>query len=316
VTSSSLGEDLKKRDLSPVSCETAEDQPLPLSTAIVTIVGMGLMGGSLGKALVKVGACKEVRALVRREKAAEEIVAIGAAHSAGTDPERILEPADLVVLATPVRTIEHQVSEIHRFVKADSVITDMGSVKTGVVKAMDSLPMSIRAIGGHPMCGKETSGLAAAEPELFRNKVWVLTPSKNTDAGAMLLVQAMIKAVGARQIFMDAEAHDIVVSCVSHLPYVLAATLIGVAEDTAGERPEIWKLAAGGFRDTSRVASSDLTMMIDILAANRNNIVNMLGLASSRIGRIAQLMIDSNEDGLRDMLGQIRDRRIGMFQTG
>ena len=121
-------------------------------------------------ALVKAGACKEVRALVRREEAVEEVLARDAAHVAGTDARQLLEEADLVVLATPVRTIEAQVSELHSFLKSGAIITDMGSVKTGIVKAMDNLPPHIRALGGHPMCGKETSGLASADPALFREK--------------------------------------------------------------------------------------------------------------------------------------------------
>ncbi len=273
------------------------------------------MGGSLGKALVAGGACKEVRALVRREQAAEQAVAVGAAHRASTDPERILEPTDLVVLAAPVRTIERQVAELHRFMKPGATMTDMGSVKTGIVKVMDTLPDHLHAIGGHPMCGKEKSGLAEADPDLFRDKIWVLTPSKKTDSEALRPVEAMIELVGARKVILDARSHDIAVSCISHLPYLLAATLVGVAEDSARYRPELWKLAAGGFRDASRVAASDLTMMIDILAANRHNAVRMLKRAARRIERMIQLMNQKNEDDLRNMLSKVRERRLGMFQS-
>jgi prephenate dehydrogenase len=288
---------------------------VPLASAIVTIVGMGLMGGSLGMALVKAHACKEVRALVRREEAVEEILARGAAHVAGANARQLLEETDLLVLATPVRTIESQVSELHKFLKSGATITDVGSVKTGIVEAMDDLPIYIRALGGHPMCGKETSGLASADPALFRNRVWALTPSKRTDPGALSLVEAMIEATEARSMFMDAEIHDRAVSCVSHLPYVLATALMEVAKDTATDLPEIWELAADGFRDTSRIAASDLTMMIDILAANRENVLQMLHRASARIGRIVGLMTEKNDDGLRDVLSEIRDRRMRMFQS-
>jgi len=164
-----------------ISCETRKGRILPLSESIVTIVGMGLMGGSLGKALVRGGACREVRALVRRDQAAAQAVAVRAAHRAGTDPEHMLESADVAVLAAPVRTIERQVTELNRFMKPGAVVTDMGSVKTGIVKVMDTLPDHLHAVGGHPMCGKEESGLAAADPDLFQDRVWILTPSKKTD---------------------------------------------------------------------------------------------------------------------------------------
>ncbi len=276
---------------------------------------MGLMGGSLGKALVRGAECKEVRALVRREQAADQAVGVGAAHRAGIDPEGLLGSADLVVLASPVRTIERQVAELHRFMKPGAVMTDVGSVKTGIVKVMDALPDHLHAIGGHPMCGKERSGLAAADPDLFRDRVWVLTPSKKTNGEALRQVEAVIEFVGARKVILDARSHDIAVSCISHLPYLLAATLVGVAEDSAKHRPELWKLAAGGFRDASRVAASDLTMMIDILAANRHNTVRMLKRASRRIERMIQLMNQKNEDDLRNMLSKARERRMSMFQN-
>lgn len=288
---------------------------LPLSQAIVTVVGMGLMGGSLAKALVRGGACREVRALVRREQTAEEALKHGAAHLAGTDPEELLQPADLVVLATPVRTIQEQVKRLNRFMKPGAVMTDMGSVKAGIVKAMNGLPDHIGSVGGHPMCGKETSGLAAADPDLFQAKVWALTPSRKTDRETLLMVEALIESVGARKIVLDARSHDIAVSCISHLPYLLAATLVGVTEDTAKDRPEVWQLASSGFRDVSRIASSDLTMMIDILAANRHNAVRMLKRASRRIDRMIQLLTEKNENDLQTMLSRVRERRASMFQN-
>jgi prephenate dehydrogenase len=288
---------------------------VPLASSIVTIVGMGLMGGSLGMALVKNNACKEVRALVRRNDAIENILARDAAHIAGTDEQQLLENTDLLVLATPVLTIEAQVSELHRFLKTGAIITDMGSVKKGIVEAMDDLPPYLNAVGGHPMCGKETSGITSADPMLFRERVWVLTPSRRTDPKALSLVEAMIELTGARRMIMDAESHDAAVSCISHLPYILAMTLMEVAENAAVDRPEIWELAASGFRDTSRLAGSDLTMMIDILASNRTNVVRMMNLASTRLNKMIELISDGKDEPLLDVLSKIRDRRMGMFRN-
>ncbi len=292
-----------------------KDKLVPLASSIVTIAGMGLMGGSLGMALVKNNVCKEVRALVRRDDAIKNILARDAAHVAGTDAQQLLENTDLLVLATPVLTIEAQVSELYRFLKTGATITDMGSVKKGIVKAMDDLPPHLNAVGGHPMCGKETSGITSADPMLFHERVWVLTPSKRTDPKAMSLVEAMIEATGARRIIMGADSHDAAVSCISHLPYILAMTLMEVAENAAVDRPEIWELAANGFRDTSRLAGSDLTMMIDILASNRTNVVRMMNLASTRLNKMIELISDGEDGPLLDVLSKIRDRRMGMFQN-
>ena len=136
------------------------------------------------------------------------------------------------------------------------------------------------------MCGKETSGLASADPMLFRERVWVLTPSRRTDPEALSLVEAMIEAAGARRMIMDAENHDTAVSCISHLPYVLAMTLMEVAEDAAIDRPEIWELAADGFRDTSRIAairSDDDGRHTG--GQPGTNVVQMMNLASTRLDR-------------------------------
>jgi prephenate dehydrogenase len=284
-----------------------------LPDARIAIVGMGLMGGSLGKALVGAEACRQVKGLVRREAAAKEAVAAGAAHLAGTDPQQLLGDADLVVFATPVRTIEGQISSLVPYLKSGAVITDMGSVKQNIMQAMEQLPSHIEAVGGHPMCGKETPGLQASDPDLFRGKVWVLVRSKRTNPLALGLVEDLVRTVDAQPLFMAADDHDLTAACVSHLPYLLAATLVAVAEETAHERPEVWKLASSGFRDTSRVAGGDLTMMMDILSANRDSVLQMLEKAQRIIKGFAQSMASQDAAGLRKALSDIHDRRASMF---
>jgi prephenate dehydrogenase len=284
-----------------------------LPDARITIVGLGLMGGSLGKALVRAAACRQVNGLVRREAAAKEAVAVGAAHIAGTDPQLLLGEADLVVLATPARTIEEQISTLFPFMKTGAVITDMGSVKRNIMTAMEQLPSHIEAVGGHPMCGKETPGLQASDPDLFRGKVWVLVRATQTNPPALGLVEELVRTVGAQPLFMAADDHDLTAACVSHLPYLLAATLVAVAEETARERPEVWTLASSGFRDTSRVAGGDLTMMMDILAANRDSVLQMLEKAQRIIKGFTRSMAGQDESGLHKALSDIHDRRASMF---
>lgn len=284
-----------------------------LSDATITIVGLGLMGGSLGKALVNGGACRQVRGLVRRQAAAQLAVAAGAVHLAGTDPQRLLGEADLVVFATPVRTIEQQITTLHPFMKTGAIITDMGSVKRNIMQAMEQLPPHIGAVGGHPMCGKETPGLQASDPDLFRGKAWVLIRPNQTHPEALELIEEMVTVVGAQPLLMSADDHDLIAACVSHLPYLLAATLVAVAEETALEKPDVWNLASSGFRDTSRVAGGDLTMMMDILAANRDSVIQMLEIAQRIIEALTRSMVDNDEAGLREALSHVHDRRASMF---
>jgi prephenate dehydrogenase len=284
-----------------------------LSEATVAIVGLGLMGGSLGKALVHTGASKEVRALGRRADFARTAKAHGAAHVAGVDPQEILGDADLVVFATPVRTIEHQIRELHPFMKTGAVVTDMGSVKGPIVEAMEQLPLEIAAVAGHPMCGKEVSGLEVADATLFEGKTWAVVPTKNTNSRAMNLVTQLVTTTGARMVLMSPEDHDESVAGASHLPYLLASTLVSVAEALGRDQPGVWELASSGFRDTSRVAGGDLTMMLDIIASNSTNIVRALGQAQQHMSALIELIANQDEEGLRKLLSKARERRIGMF---
>jgi prephenate dehydrogenase len=284
-----------------------------LSDATITIVGLGLMGGSLGKALVNCGACRQVRGLVRGQAAAQLAMAAGAVHLAGTDPQRLLEGADLVVFATPVRTIERQISTLHPLMKTGAIVTDMGSVKRNIMQAMEQLPPHIGAVGGHPMCGKETPGLQASDPDLFRGKAWVLIRPKRTHPEALKLIEEMVTVVGAQPLRMAADDHDLIAACVSHLPYLLAATLVAVAEETALEKPDVWNLASSGFKDTSRVAGGDLTMMMDILAANRDSVIQMLETAQRIMQAFMRSVVDNDEEGLREALSHVQDRRASMF---
>jgi prephenate dehydrogenase len=286
-----------------------------LAESTVAIVGLGLMGGSLGMALVRAGACREVRAIVRREEATEAALAAGAAHRADTRPEKLLADADLLVLATPVRTIQEQVSQMARYLKDGAVLTDLGSVKRNVIQAMADLPPHIHPVGGHPMCGKEVSGLDAADPDLFHDHVWVVTPLDRTPSLAMALVGEMVEVLGARPVIMAAQTHDTIVACISHLPYMLATALVSVAEDVSADLPAVWTLAAGGFRDTSRIAASDVTMMMDILAANNDQVRTMLVRARDSIQEFIDLLESGDLGTLSRKVQVTRDRRRGMFQS-
>ncbi len=284
-----------------------------LEEKVVAIVGMGLMGGSLGKALINTKACREVRALVRRHEAAQNAISLGAAQIAGLDPAKILADADIVVLSTPVLMIEQQARDLAAYIKAGAVLTDMGSVKGNVVRAMENLPESIRPVGGHPMCGKEISGVESADPELFREKVWVLTPLKRTDDEALALIRDMTQKVGARPLIMDPELHDQVTACISHFPYLLSASLVAVAEAVAEDKPAVWDLASSGFRDTTRIAGGNVPMMLDILSANRKNVIAMLDKALIQIASFKEMLTTEDQAGLKETLLKVKNRRAPMF---
>jgi len=163
------------------------------------------------------------------------------------------------------------------------------------------------------MCGKETSGLDAAEPDLYQGRTFVLTPLERTSAEGLSLATGLVEAVGGRPLLLDAERHDRLVAVISHLPYLLACGLVGTSERASQGEDALWTLAASGFRDTSRLAASDVTMMLDILLTNREMVLEALGTYQECLFHLADLVRKSETEDLRTMLTRFCERRKGMF---
>ena len=287
-----------------------------LKDARVTIVGMGLMGGSLAWALKERDACREVWGVARREVTIKEAMRRGLIHAGTCDLAEGVEQADLVLLATPVRTILELVPQVGALAPAGCLLMDLGSTKAGIVEAMEALPPHLQAVGGHPMCGKEASGLDVAEADLYEGATFVLTPLQRTSSEALALAQELVEAVGAWPLLMDAERHDRLVAAVSHLPYLLSIGLVATAEEVAAEDELVWELAASGFRDTSRLAASDVTMMLDILLTNRQAAGEALSRFANQLSNtIAHLLEADDEEGLRSLMEQVQKRREGKLKA-
>jgi len=272
------------------------------------------MGGSLAMALKERSLCREVVALVRRREAAREAETLGVVNRATTEPAVALRQADLVIFSTPVRVIIRQMQAYVPLYKPGAVITDMGSTKQEIVATMAALPDRVYPIGSHPMCGKEQSGLAVAEARLFERAPWILTPLPKTPPAVVRLVQELAVAVGAKPRVLAADRHDMLVAAISHLPYSLATVLVLAAKQVAEDDPTVWEVAASGFRDTSRVAASDVTMMLDILLTNRAAVDKMLALARSQLDQLAQALASEDESVLRAMLEQAAAQRDYLYR--
>ncbi len=289
----------------------------PFQEATVAILGLGLMGGSLAAALRAKRSVGRVIGVARRAETIEEAVALGFIDEGTRDAATGIADADLVVLATPVQTTLTLLQELAPRFRAGSVVSDVGSTKADVVAAMSSLPPGVHPIGGHPMCGKEAAGLSAAEPDLFEGKVYVLTPLERTPPEATQTMQSLAEAVGARCVIVDAARHDRLVAAISHLPYVVAACLVAAAED-AGPDPLIWELAASGFRDTSRLAASETTMMRDILLTNHTNVLDLIDLFGRRLAEMRADLQDAargnGADELTRFMSDVRRRREELFR--
>ena len=288
---------------------------LALRDARVVIVGLGLMGGSLAKALLERSLCREVVGVARRAETVREAMAWGVAHRATIDLAEGVAGADVIVLATPVRTILRQIRQLAAMPLDPCVLLDLGSTKNDVVAAMEELPSHVQPVGVHPMCGKEMAGLAAAEPTLYDGAPWVLVPTPRTSPQALALARELGVAVGGRPIVIDADRHDRMVAAISHLPYSLAIALILTVAEIGAEDELVWKLAASGFRDTSRLAASDVRMMVDILLTNRAAVSNVLRQARAHLDHLADLLDAGDEDHLRALLVSAYEQRAPMFQS-
>jgi prephenate dehydrogenase len=183
-----------------------------------------------------------------------------------------------------------------------------------VCAALEQLPPQVEVLGGHPMCGKESSGLDEAEPSLYLGKVFVLCPLPRTSEQAISLSKQLVSAVGARPLVFQADRHDILVAAISHLPYLLAAALVNATEELAQDDALVWQLAASGFRDTSRLAASDVTMMLDILLTNRSAVLDSLERSKNQQEALRSALQGSDRQMLSDLLSAANSRRKELNQ--
>lgn len=270
----------------------------------VCIVGLGLMGGSLGLALrlaqrlaipqrpfhltVVDNNPKTLHAALRLADVATDDLATG------------VQDAELVVLATPVRTIVDILQQLPSLRPDGCQVLDLGSSKSDICQAMDALPEQFQAIGGHPMCGKEVAGFGAATPDLFRQQTFILCPTQRTTPTLQTEAKAIVQAVGANPLVLPAALHDNIVAVVSHLPYMVAAVLMQNAARLEDDR--LWPISSSGFRDTSRVSGTDPKMMLDILLTNKTAVLQQISQYQTQMADVAALIEAEDETQLLEWL--------------
>ncbi len=263
---------------------------------IVAIIGLGLIGGSLGMALKRAGLADLV--VVGYDKGwgiGGKAQRAGAIDRSARDPRSAVREASLVVIATPILSIRTVMEEIASELPEGCVVTDTGSAKVPVMGwAEELLPEHVHFVGGHPMAGKEHSGIEAAEAGLFDGAPYCITPSVRAEERAVKSVIALAEVVGARPVFIDPGEHDTYVAAVSHLPLVLSSALFTLASQSQAW-PDMAGLAAGGFRDLTRLASTDPEMSHDICFTNRENLLHWLDRFSSEIARYKELIQGDDE---------------------
>lgn len=261
------------------------------------IIGVGLIGGSLGMAMRKRRLAREVIGVARVPETIGAAQARGAIDRGTTDPVDGVAGADLVVLATPPELVIPMAREVLPYLGTGAVVTDVASVKGAIVREIEAAldpSRGVAFVGGHPMAGNEGRGVAAATEDLFEGSVYLITRTPHTDPAAADRIAALARALGARPIVMDPDAHDRAVARVSHLPYLLAAALMGAAEDeTAAAGPS--------FLGATRVAGSPVSMWAQICRLNRREIVDALRAFRGRLARLETALEDGADlDALLD----------------
>ena len=276
----------------------------------ITIVGVGLLGGSIGLVIKRRKLARQTAGFVRRAASLKDCEKAGVADFVTTDLLAAVWEADLVILCAPLGQMRPLAGRMLPALKPGAIVTDVGSVKTGVVRELESLFAKSGAhfVGSHPMAGAEKTGVSAARADLFVNAVCVVTPTKKTNRAALKRVKQFWKAAGSRVLALAPATHDALVSRSSHLPHVVAATLANLVLDPA--QPEFQAaLCANGFRDTTRIASGSPEMWRDIALANPQNIARSVDAFVTDLQKIQRVVKKGDTKAIARFFETAKQRR-------
>jgi prephenate dehydrogenase len=298
----------------PISSRIPHTASLPFDT--VALIGIGLLGGSLGLALRQRRMARRVVAVARRPETIRQALEVGAVDRGCTEPREGVAEADLVVLCTPVLTMPGLVEQFASHLKPGAVLTDVGSTKSYLAR---ELPRRLRPentyVGGHPMAGSERFGLEAARADLFDGATYLLTPAPEAPAEPVDRLERWVTGLGANALRLEPGLHDRAVAGVSHLPHVVAAALASAVAAAAGgstedmDRATLRQLIAGGFRSTTRIAASSPEMWRDICLTNRKELLESLRRFETELALFARALEERDSAGLLQAFEQARAAR-------
>lgn len=277
----------------------------------VAILGTGLIGGSIGLGLAAAHDGTEVVGYDADGAAAEAALRVGAIGRVAPDPAAAAADADVVVLAGPIDATAGLVEAIAGSVRDGAVVTDVGSAKAAVVAAGEKA-FGRGFVGGHPMAGSERHGVEAASADLFRDAWWILTPTRTTGPEAYARVADLVGRLGAKPVAVSPGKHDSLVARLSHVPQLTASALVDLAAG-AGDREALLGLAAGGFRDVTRIAASNPDLWVTILRSNKPSILDALGTLNRKLTSVAGAIERDDWDEVREWLAGARNNRLELF---
>jgi cyclohexadieny/prephenate dehydrogenase len=284
----------------------------------VALIGVGLIGSSIARAAKAQGAAGSIVATARSAATRKRIAELGLADQVVETNAAAVEGADLVIVCIPVGACGPVAKDIAPHLMKGATISDVGSVKGSVVRDMaPHLPGHVHFVPAHPVAGTENSGPDSGFAELFVNRWCILTPPEGTDKAATEKLATFWRALGANVEFMPPDHHDLVLGITSHLPHLIAYTIVGTAEELSEvTRSEVLKFSAGGFRDFTRIAASDPTMWRDVFLANKDAVLEMLGRFNEDLSALTRAMRSGDGQTLFDHFTRTRAIRRGIVEIG
>ena len=274
----------------------------------VVIIGVGLIGASLAMVLRERGMAGHIVGVGRGVKNLETALSLGIIDEYSHDAKEAVEGADFVLIATPVATMHEVVAEIAPSLAKGAVVTDVGSVKGSVVEVVESLmPEGSFFVGAHPVAGTEQSGAGAAFPTLFRDRACIITPTANTDPKALDMVKKVWESAGSRVVEMDGERHDLLLASISHLPHVVVYALVNTVAGADEESRAALNYSAGGFADTTRIASSSPEMWRDICLLNREALLECIDRFQRKVEVLKEMIAGGDGAGLCEQFQEAKD---------
>lgn len=273
---------------------------MPVHFKKVAIIGVGLIGGSLAMAMKQKRMADTIVGIGRGMANLELAMRLGVVDSISADIESGVSGADLVVVAVPVLKTGETIKKAASGLTSPCIITDVGSVKKAIIDECEAaLPKGITYVPGHPIAGTENSGVEAAMANLYNERVCILTPTSNTPQTDIAKIREMWQEAGSRVVIMDAATHDRLLSAISHLPHMIAYTLVNTVAASGEKNIDFLKYSAGGFRDFTRIASSSPEMWADVCAMNKDNIIGMIENFQRQLETLKRLMAQGDFKGVK-----------------
>jgi len=280
----------------------------------VTIVGLGLIGGSLGMA-IKRKKLARVIGLTRDKSKAALAVKLNAVDYASTNIRGLIQDADIIFVCYPLHLIIPEIKKILQFLKPGTIITDVGSSKEQIVKEAEKMmPKGIFFVGGHPMAGKEKAGLEEAEVDLLEGKNYILTKTAKTNKKALDTLKSLISGLGAKVSVLAPDVHDSIVAGISHMPVAVAAALVDSVGGSGKLSDDMMEFAASGFCDTTRIASGDPDLGTGMFVTNKKAVLASINAFKKSLAEIEKLIRQGNAAMIREKLLQLKDLRDSMFK--